>query len=69
MEISPYMLSLLLLYSLIFGMSAGAVNDVNRILRIALGIRNTEGEQKRRGVSRMLSAASALWIALGDILE
>ena len=68
MEISPYMLSLLLLYSLIFGMSAGAVNDVNRILRIALGIRNTAGEKKRRGVSRIFSAASALWIALGDIL-
>ena len=39
MEISPYMLMLLLIYSFFFGMSAGAFNDINRIIRAFLGVR------------------------------
>ncbi len=39
MEISPYMLMLLLIYSFLFGMSAGALNDINRIIRALLGVR------------------------------
>lgn len=39
MEISPYMLTLLLIYSFLFGMSAGALNDVNRIIRALMGVR------------------------------
>ncbi|MBO5415807.1 MAG: spore cortex biosynthesis protein YabQ [Clostridia bacterium] len=39
MEISPYMLTLLLIYSFLFGMSAGALNDINRIIRALMGIR------------------------------
>lgn len=33
MEISPYMLTLLLIYSFLFGMAAGVLNDINRIAR------------------------------------
>lgn len=39
MEISPYMLTLLLIYSFLFGMSAGAFNDISRIVRAFLGVR------------------------------
>lgn len=39
MEISPYMLMLLLIYSFFFGMSVGALNDINRIIRAFLGVR------------------------------
>ena len=39
MEISPYMLMLLLIYSVLFGMSAGAFNDISRIVRAFLGVR------------------------------
>ncbi len=39
MEISPYMLMLLLIYSFFFGMSAGALNDINRIIRAFFGVR------------------------------
>ncbi|MBE6530747.1 MAG: hypothetical protein E7679_01455 [Ruminococcaceae bacterium] len=39
MEISPYMLFLLLVYSFLFGMVSGAFNDVNRITRAILGVR------------------------------
>ena len=38
MEISPYMLMLLLIYSFVFGVSAGAFNDINRIIRAFLGV-------------------------------
>lgn len=62
------MLSLLLVYSLIFGASAGALNDVNRILRIALGMRSTTGERARHGVRRAYSAVSIFFIALQDVL-
>ena len=48
MEISPYMLSLLLLCSLVFGVSAGAVNDINRIIRVALGMRERTGKSEKR---------------------
>ena len=68
MEISPYMLSLLLLYSLIFGVSAGAVNDANRIVRIALGIRNTTGEPKTCGVRKIFSPLGVILISIQDIL-
>lgn len=68
MEISPYMLSLLLLYSLIFGISAGVVCDLNRIVRIALGIGRGARSSKKRGAQRIFSAASILFVALGDIL-
>ena len=39
MEISPYMLMLLLIYSFLFGMSAGAFNDINRIVRALMGVK------------------------------
>lgn len=38
MEISPYMLGLLLFYSVLFGMAAGVLNDIFRISRIFLGV-------------------------------
>lgn len=39
MEISPYMLMLLLIYSFVFGMSAGVFNDINRITRAMMGVK------------------------------
>lgn len=39
MEISPYMLMLLLIYSFFFGITAGVLNDVNRIIRVLFGVR------------------------------
>lgn len=39
MEISPYRLFLLLVYSFLFGISAGVFNDINRIVRALLGNR------------------------------
>ena len=39
MQISPYMLFLLLIYSFLFGVSAGVFNDINRIIRALLGNR------------------------------
>ena len=68
MEISPYMLSLLLLYSLIFGVSAGAVNDINRIVRIAIGLRNTTGESRARRVGRIYDSLGVVLISIQDIL-
>ena len=68
MEISPYMLSLLLLYSLIFGISAGVVGDFNRIVRIALGIRNSARESKKRLTRKLYSAMSIIFVAVQDIL-
>lgn len=59
MEISPYMLSLLLVYSSIFGVSAGVLNDINRIVRIACKIKSPR---------KIYSAMSILFIALQDIL-
>ncbi|MBQ8140200.1 MAG: spore cortex biosynthesis protein YabQ [Clostridia bacterium] len=38
MEISPYMLFLLLVYSFLFGMAAGAFESVNKIIRALLGV-------------------------------
>ncbi len=68
MEISPYMLSLLLLYSLAFGVSAGVLNDVNRMLRVALGMRDGKGDSASRVRRRVRSILSILFIALQDIL-
>ena len=41
MEISPYMLLLLLIYSFLFGISAGVFNDANRTLRVFLKSKRT----------------------------
>ena len=38
MEISPYMLLLLLIYSFLFGVSAGVLNDINRIIKTFCGV-------------------------------
>ena len=62
------MLSLLLVYSLIFGASAGVLNDVNRIVRIALGVQVASGERSRRGLHRACAAVSVFFIALQDVL-
>lgn len=68
MEISPYMLSLLLVYSFIFGISAGVLNDLNRILRIALGMRNVKQDRNKSGARRLCSAMSIVLIAIQDIV-
>ena len=68
MEISPYMLSLLLLCSLVFGVSAGAVNDINRIIRVALGMRERTGESEKRIRARVAEALTVVFVALQDIL-
>ena len=68
MEISPYMLSLLLVYSLVFGVSAGVLNDINRIVRVALGISHTNGASIRRGARKIFGAVAVFVIALQDIL-
>ena len=47
MEISPYMLTLLLIYSFLFGMSAGAFNDISRIIRAFLGVRYSKRSFER----------------------
>ena len=41
MEISPLTLSLLLLYSLLYGICVGIFNDINRIVRVFFGVRYT----------------------------
>ena len=66
MEISPYMLSLLLVYSFLFGASSGAFNDANRILRIALGIENNRKSKCAR--QKVMSFFSILFICIQDIL-
>ena len=65
MEISPYMLALLLVYSLIFGISAGVLNDANRIIRIALGMQGSKQKSKKR---RLYSAVSIIFIGVQDVL-
>ena len=47
MEISPYMLTLLLIYSFLFGMSAGVFNDISRIIRAFLGVRYSKKSFER----------------------
>ena len=64
MEISPYMLSLLLLYSFLFGMSAGIVNDINKILRLFFSARREE--IRTRG--RFARGSSCAVIFFQDIL-
>ena len=39
MEISPYMLFLLLVYSFVFGMSAGVLDNAHKIIRAAFGVK------------------------------
>ena len=68
MEISPYMLSLLLVYSLVFGVSVGVLNDINRIVRVALGISHANGASIRRGARKIFGAVAVFVIALQDIL-
>ena len=68
MEISPYMLSLLLVYSLIFGMSAGVFNDANRIARIAFAMRKTSGGQKKNCARKIYETAGIFLISIQDIL-
>ena len=46
MEISPFLLTLLLAWSFVFGVILGVVNDVNRIIRVFCGVRYS---QKRFG--------------------
>ena len=47
MEISPLLLSLLLLWSAVFGAVLGMINDVNRIIRVFLGVRYTQNGFER----------------------
>jgi hypothetical protein len=47
MEISPYMLTLLLIYSFLFGVFAGAVYDVSKILRALLFEGTSTDRQKK----------------------
>ena len=61
MEISPYMLFLLLVYSFLFGMAAGVFNDVNRITRAILGVRYPS-----RSFERLYSLKLPFIGALGD---
>ena len=42
MEISPLTLSLLLLFSFLYGICIGIVNDINRIIRVFFGVRYTK---------------------------
>ena len=42
MEISPLTLSLLLLFSFLYGICIGIVNDINRIVRVFFGARYTK---------------------------
>ena len=39
MEISPLLLAMMLVWSFVFGLLLGAVNDVNRIVRVFCGVR------------------------------
>ena len=47
MEISPYRLVLLLLWGVLFGVSAGVLNDGHRLIRTALGVRYDKGRYDR----------------------
>ena len=47
MEISPFLLAKLLLYSFFLGILIGVFYDVNRIIRIFLGERYSEGHFER----------------------
>lgn len=42
MELSPILLSKLLLFSFLFGIFIGILNDVNRIVRVFIGVRYAE---------------------------
>lgn len=42
MEISPFLLTLLLLWSFAFGLILGVVNDLNRIIRVFCGVKYSE---------------------------
>lgn len=42
MEISPFLLTLLLSWSLAFGVLLGVVNDLNRIIRVFCGVKYSE---------------------------
>lgn len=55
MEISPLMLLRLLIYSFLFGISAGAFNDLNRILRIFLKTKRTN-----KGLDRLYDTKLSL---------
>lgn len=42
MEISPFLLTLLLSWSFVFGLILGVINDINRIIRVFCGVRYSE---------------------------
>lgn len=42
MEISPFLLTLLLSWSFVFGVILGVINDTNRIIRVFCGVRYSE---------------------------
>ena len=42
MEISPFLLTLLLSWSFVFGVILGVINDMNRIIRVFCGVRYSE---------------------------
>lgn len=46
MEISPYKLTLLLVYSFLFGVSAGVFNDMNKLVRVFFGARYDRATRK-----------------------
>ncbi len=78
MEISPIRLALLLLYSFVFGMAAGVLNDINRVLRALLGDRRRGARGERlydkklplvgKLSQRKKSRALPVLIFVGDVL-
>ena len=53
MEISPYFLSLLVLYSFLFGGVVGVLNDLHRLTRILLGVRYSQKRFERLYQARL----------------
>ena len=70
MEISPYKLMLLLVYSFLFGVSAGVFNDINKLVRVFFGARYERATRKTLAPqkSRVGRCAYATLIFFQDIL-
>ena len=60
MRISPYTLLLLLIYSFLFGISAGVFNDVNRILRIFFKTKRTNKGSDRLYDTKLIFLKNAI---------
>ncbi len=70
MEISPYKLMLLLIYSFLFGISVGVFNDINKLVRVFFGARYEKASRKTLSPkkSRAGRILYATLIFLQDIL-